>query len=123
MEENGRLLKMIKPTDDALTLSDLEDVDVDAMDETELRALLPLLEKLYEKVSGEEPEEQEKVHLFEVELPEESLEKRDVSLFDAAYDAIEKQETEAFEEWKLELETIDDLMDDIQDQLDDLENE
>ena len=90
MEENGRLLKMIKPTDDALTLSDLEDVDVDAMDETELRALLPLLEKLYEKVRGEEPEE---------------------------------QETEAFEEWKLELETIDDLMDDIQDQLDDLENE
>lgn len=42
----------------------------------------------------EEPEEQEKVHLFEVELPKESLEKRDVSFFDAAYDAIEKLDVE-----------------------------
>ena len=48
----------------------------------------------WEDWGEEEPEDQEKVHLFEVELPEDSLEKRDCSLFDAAYDAIETQDIE-----------------------------
>ena len=48
----------------------------------------------WEDWGEEEPEDQEKVHLFEVELPADSLEKRDCSLFDAAYDAIEKQDIE-----------------------------
>ena len=45
---------------------------------------------------GEETdEEREKVHLFEVEAEESSLEKRDISIFDAAYDAIsEKQDVD-----------------------------
>ena len=38
---------------------------------------------------GEEDEdEQEKVHLFEVEVTEDSLQMRDISVFDAAYDAL-----------------------------------
>lgn len=44
----------------------------------------------------EDGEEKEKVHLFEVEVPEDSLEKRDISVFDAAYDAIhDKQDADA----------------------------
>ena len=41
----------------------------------------------------EEEEERQKVRLFEVEVPEDSLEMRDITLFDAAYEAIgEKQD-------------------------------
>ena len=36
----------------------------------------------------EDEEEQEKVHLFEVEVPEGSLQMRDLSVYDAAYDAL-----------------------------------
>lgn len=36
----------------------------------------------------EEEEDREKVHLFEVEVPADSLEMRDISLYDAAFDAI-----------------------------------
>ena len=38
--------------------------------------------------SEEDEDERMKVHLFEVEVPQESLEMRDISLYDAAYDAI-----------------------------------
>ena len=45
---------------------------------------------------GESEEEQQKIHLFEVEVSEESLEKRDISVYDAAYDAIrDKQDIDA----------------------------
>ena len=45
--------------------------------------------RMYREDWGEEDEEEkEKVHLFEIEVPEDSLEKRDISVFDAAYDAI-----------------------------------
>ena len=44
----------------------------------------------------EDEEEQEKVHLFEVEVPESSLEMRDISVYDAAYDALsDDQDAEA----------------------------
>ncbi len=36
----------------------------------------------------EDEEERSKVHLFEVEVPQDSLEKRDITVYDAAYDAI-----------------------------------
>ena len=42
----------------------------------------------WEDWGAETEEEQRKVHLFEVQVPEESLERRDISLFDEAYDAI-----------------------------------
>ena len=50
--------------------------------------------KMYQEDWGEEnKEEKEKVRLFEIEVPENSLEMRDISIFDAAYDAInEKQD-------------------------------
>jgi len=53
--------------------------------------------RMYNEDFGEETdEEQEKVHLFEVEVAESSLERRDISLFDAAYDAIsENQDMDA----------------------------
>lgn len=45
---------------------------------------------------GENEEEKQKVRLFEVEVPEESLEMRDISVYDAAYDAIhDKQDVDA----------------------------
>ena len=52
---------------------------------------------MYNEDFGEETDaEREKVHLFEVEVEENSLEKRDISIFDAAYDAIsEKQDVDA----------------------------
>ena len=52
---------------------------------------------MYNEDFGEETdEEREKVHLFEVEAEENSLERRDISIFDAAYDAIsEKQDIDA----------------------------
>ena len=52
---------------------------------------------MYKEDWGEEDEkEREKVHLFEIEVPENSLEMRDISIFDAAYDAInDKQDVEA----------------------------
>ena len=44
----------------------------------------------------EEEEEREKIHLFEVEVSESRLDRRDVSLYDAAYDAIhDKQDIDA----------------------------
>jgi hypothetical protein len=44
----------------------------------------------------EDEEEKQKVHLFEVEVPEEGLEMRDISIYDAAYDAIhDKQDVDA----------------------------
>lgn len=42
----------------------------------------------HEDWDEEEETEKSKVRLFEVEIPNGSLEKRDISLFDAAYDAI-----------------------------------
>lgn len=53
--------------------------------------------RMFREDWGEELEaEQEKVKLFEVELPENSLERRDISLYDAAYDAIhDKQDIDA----------------------------
>ena len=42
----------------------------------------------HENWDEEEEEEKEKVRLFEVEVPENALEMRDISLYDAAYDAI-----------------------------------
>ena len=52
--------------------------------------------RMYREDWGEEDEEErEKVRLFEVEVPESSLEKRSISVFDAAYDAMrEKQDTD-----------------------------
>lgn len=45
---------------------------------------------------GEDEEERKNVRLFEIEIPEDSLEMRDISIFDAAYQAIlEKQDAEA----------------------------
>ena len=50
----------------------------------------------HENFDEEEEEDRAKVRLFAIEADEESLERRDVSLFDAAYDYInEKQDTEA----------------------------
>ena len=51
----------------------------------------------FEEGYGEEDEEErEKVRLFEVEVPEGSLETRDISLYDAAYDALnDRQDTDA----------------------------
>lgn len=44
----------------------------------------------------EDEEEQKKMHLFEVDIPDDSLEMWDISAFDAAYDAInDKQDIEA----------------------------
>ena len=56
---------------------------------------------MFREAWGEELEaEQEKVKLFEVELPENSLERRDISLYDAAYDAIhDKQDIDAAVEY------------------------
>lgn len=53
--------------------------------------------KMYQEDWGEEDEkEKAKVHLFEIEVPEDSLEMRDISIFDAAYDAIhDKQDADA----------------------------
>ncbi|MBO4887188.1 MAG: hypothetical protein J5589_02600 [Firmicutes bacterium] len=46
--------------------------------------------KMFQEDWGEEDEEEKaKMHLFEVEASEESLEMRDISIFDAAYDAID----------------------------------
>ena len=52
--------------------------------------------KMYQEDWGEENEEErKKVHLFEIEIPEDSLEMRDISIFDAAYDAInDKQDVD-----------------------------
>lgn len=51
-----------------------------------------------ENYCDEDEEERSKVRLFEVETDASGLEKRDISLFDAAYDAIEDRDTEkAFE--------------------------
>ena len=45
--------------------------------------------RMFREDWGEEDEEEkEKVRLFEVEVPENSLQMRDISLYDAAYDAI-----------------------------------
>ena len=53
--------------------------------------------RMYNEDWGEEDEEERrKVHLFEVEVPEGGLDRRDISVFDAAYDAIkEKQDADA----------------------------
>lgn len=53
--------------------------------------------RMFREDWGEETEEeQRKVHLFEVEVPEEGLERRDISLFDEAYDAIhDRQDLDA----------------------------
>lgn len=52
---------------------------------------------MYQEDWGEEDEEERKnVHLFEIEVPEDCLEMRDISVFDAAYDAInDKQDIDA----------------------------
>lgn len=45
--------------------------------------------RMFNEDWGEEDEEEaEKVHLFEVEVPENSLEMRDIAVYDAAYDAL-----------------------------------
>ena len=45
--------------------------------------------RMYTEDWGEEDkEEKEKVHLFEVEVPGDSLEMRDISIYDAAYEVI-----------------------------------
>lgn len=53
--------------------------------------------RMYREDWGEETEEeQKKVHLFEVEIPENALDRRDMSVFDAVYDALnQKQEIAA----------------------------
>ena len=53
--------------------------------------------RMYQEDWGEEDEEErKKVHLFEIEVPEDCLEMRDISVFDAAYDAInDKQDIDA----------------------------
>lgn len=53
--------------------------------------------RMYQEAWGEEDEEdRKKVHLFEIEVLEDCLEMRDISVFDAAYDAInDKQDIEA----------------------------
>lgn len=50
--------------------------------------------RMYQEAWGEE--DRRNVHLFEIEVPEDCLEMRDISVFDAAYDAInDKQDIEA----------------------------
>ena len=45
--------------------------------------------RMFNEDWGEEDEEEkQKVHLFEVEVPEDGLEMRDISIYDAAYDVI-----------------------------------
>ena len=52
--------------------------------------------RLYEEDWGEEiPEEREKVRLFAVELEDPAPQRRDMSLYDEAYDAVERQDPEA----------------------------
>ena len=52
--------------------------------------------RLYRETWGDETEEERaKVHLFEVELDDEMPQRRDMTLYDKAYDAIEKQDMEA----------------------------
>ena len=53
--------------------------------------------RMYREDWGEEDEEErEKVRLFEVETSEDGLEKRDISLYDAAYDALgDRQDLDA----------------------------
>ena len=49
--------------------------------------------RMYNEDFGEETdEERKKVHLFEVEVEEGSLERRDISVFDAAYEAISENQ-------------------------------
>ena len=49
--------------------------------------------RMFEEDWGEEEEEERsKVRLFEVEVPQSSLEMRDISIFDAAYDAIKEKQ-------------------------------
>ena len=46
----------------------------------------------HEDWGEEDEEERKKVHLFEVEVPEDPLEMRDISVYDAAYDAINDEQ-------------------------------
>ena len=49
--------------------------------------------RMFNEDWGEEDEEErKKVHLFEVEVPKDSLEMRDISVYDAAYDAINDEQ-------------------------------
>ena len=51
---------------------------------------------LYEEDWGEEdPEEQEKVRLYEIELEDPAPQRRDMSVYDEAYDAIERLDLDA----------------------------
>ena len=52
--------------------------------------------RLYEEDWGEEsPEEREMVRLYEIEVSDEAPQRRDMSLYDEAYDAIERQDLDA----------------------------
>ena len=52
--------------------------------------------RLYEEDWGEEiPEEREKVRLFAVEVEDPAPQRRDMTLYDEAYDAVERQDPEA----------------------------
>lgn len=52
--------------------------------------------RLYEEDWGEEtPEEQEKVRLYEIELEDPTPQRRDMSVYDEAYDAIERLDLDA----------------------------
>ena len=52
--------------------------------------------QLYEEDWGEEtPEEREKVRLYEIELEDSAPQRRDMSVYDEAYDAIERQDLDA----------------------------
>jgi len=54
---------------------------------------LALCRKLYEYDWGKEtPEEQKKVHLFEVELEDPAPQRRDMNLYDEAYDAMAERQ-------------------------------
>lgn len=52
--------------------------------------------RLYEEDWGEEePEEQAKVRLYEIEVADEAPQRRDMSVYDEAYDAIERLDLDA----------------------------
>ena len=52
--------------------------------------------RLYEEDWGEEsPEEQEKVRLYEIELEDPAPQRRDMSVYDEAYEAIERLDVDA----------------------------